>query len=81
MSLLRFRAILSGLQGSNHKKSGDLSVAALTKKDGLREIPFLDNARNQKIKHGDHAGDSGSEDEAFEAGFVDFGLTVHGCVR
>ena len=48
---------------------------------GLRGVLLLDQARNQEVKHGDDTGGGGTKDEAFETGFVDFGLTVHGFGR
>jgi len=45
---------------------------------GLRgNLLVSGQARDQEIKHGDDTGSGRAEDEAFEAGFVDFRLAVH----
>ena len=36
-----------------------------------------DHAGNQQVKHGDDAGRGGSEDQAFEAGFVEVVILIH----
>ena len=39
------------------------------------------HAGDEQVEHGGHAGGGGTEDEAFEAEFVEFGLRFHGVER
>ena len=52
--------------------------ACRSRVEGMVRKGLANKAGNEQIEHGDNAGGGGSEDEAFEAGFFEIGLFVHG---